>query len=181
MRMDTPDNDLAMAAAQGDRAAFSALITRHYDRIHSLSWRLTGSQAEAEDLTQDICMLLPRKLAGWRAEAKFTTWLYRVVVNAAHDRRRRAAVRSKAAEGWGDYEIARQDEISAGQDASRWLNEAMQSLPQDLRDTVALLLGEDLSQAEAADVLGLGLGTISWRMSEVKKRLKAFAAGEARA
>lgn len=179
--MQSPDETLAEAAKSGDRAAFAALLERHYPRILALGWRLTGSQPEAEDLAQDICEALPRKLLNWKHEARFTTWLYRVIVNAAHDRRRRAAVRSKAAEGWGDYEIARQDEISAGQDASRWLSEAMQSLPQDLRDTVALLLGEDLSQAEAADVLGLGLGTISWRMSEVKKRLKAFAAGEARA
>lgn len=181
MRMETPDNDLATAAAAGDRAAFSALISRHYDRIHGLCWRLTGAKAEAEDLTQDVCMALPRKLAGWRGEAKFTTWLYRVVVNAAHDRRRRQAVHARAASGWGDYELARQDEIEAGREAERWLYEAMRGLPGDLRDTVALLFGEDLSQAEAAEVLGIGEGTVSWRMSEVKKRLRAFAAREAKA
>ena len=58
MLMDTPDEMLATAAAQGDRAAFAVLVGRHYDRIHGLAWRLTGAKAEAEDLTQDIFPLL---------------------------------------------------------------------------------------------------------------------------
>lgn len=180
MRMETSDEALALAAAGGDRAAFGALVGRHYDRIAALSWRLTGSRAEAEDLTQDICVVLPRKLAGWRAEAKFTTWLYRVVVNAAHDRRRRQSVRDRAALGWGDWEIARQDEIATEREAQDWLMQAMAQLPEDLRDTVALVLGEEMTQSEAASVLGLSEGTVAWRMSEVKKHLRKMAAEEAK-
>ena len=180
MLMDTADETLALAAAQGDRAAFATLIARHYDRIHGLAWRLTGSKAEAEDLTQDICAALPAKLQGWRAEARFTTWLYRVVVNAAHDLRRRQATRSRAAQGWGDWEIARQDEIATQAQALDWLTASMQRLSPELRDTVALVLGEEMTQAEAGAVLGLSEGTIAWRMSEVKKRLKAMAAEEAK-
>ena len=67
MLMETPDETLALAAAGGDRAAFAALVTRHYDRIFALGWRLTGSKAEAEDLAQDICAALPHRLRGWRA------------------------------------------------------------------------------------------------------------------
>ena len=179
MRMETPDETLALAAAGGDRAAFAALVTRHYDRIHALAWRLTGSAADAQDLTQDICAALPAKLAGWRAEARFTTWLYRVVMNAAHDLRRRQMTRSRAADGWGDWEIARQDEASAEREARLWLEDAMARLGPDLRDTVALVLGEELTQVEAAKVLGVSEGTVAWRMSEVKKRLRRMAQEEA--
>ena len=176
--METSDEALALASALGDREAFSALIARHYDRICGLSFRLTGSRPEAEDLTQDICVSLPAKLGSYRREARFTTWLYRVTVNAAHDRRRRAATRTKAADGWGNWELSRQAEIEEGRAAEVWLAETMQSLSPELRDTVALTLGEDLSQAEAAEVLGVSEGTVAWRMSEVKKRLRALARAE---
>jgi RNA polymerase sigma-70 factor (ECF subfamily) len=175
MRMQTPDEDLARAAADGDGEAFAALLARHYDRLFGLCFRLTGARAEAEDLTQDICLALPGKLAGFRAEARFTTWLYRVAVNAAHDRRRRAATRAKAAEGWGPWEEARQAEIAVAAAQRDWLSSAMARLKPDLRDTAVLLLGEDLTQAEAALVLGLSEGTVAWRMSEVKKALRRMA------
>ncbi len=181
MLMDTPDETLATDAANGDRAAFAALVMRHYDRIFGLSWRLTGTRDQAEDLAQDICASLPARLQGWRAEARFTTWLYRVVVNAAHDARRRAATRARASEGWGTWEIARQEQMSQDRAALDWLSQAMTHLSPELRDTVALVLGEELSQAEAGAVLGLSEGTIAWRMSEVKKRLRAYAAEEAKA
>ena len=180
MLMDTPDEMLATAAAEGDRAAFAVLVGRHYDRIHGLAWRLTGSKAEAEDLAQDICAALPSKLRNWRGEAKFTTWLYRVVVNAAHDLRRRQQTRHRASLGWGDWEIARQDEISAQAKAQDWLAQAMTQLSPELRDTVALVLGEEMTQAEAGVVLGVSEGTIAWRMSDVKKRLRAMAREDAK-
>jgi RNA polymerase sigma-70 factor, ECF subfamily len=178
MLMNTSDEDLALAAAGGDRDAFGALLSRHYDRVHGLAWRLTGSRADAQDLTQDICANLPARLRNWRGEARFSTWLYRVVVNAVHDMRRRQATRARASDGWGDWELARQDEIEAEREAHGWLTDAMTRLPPELRDTVALVLGEELTQAEAGVVLGLSEGTIAWRMSEVKKRLRAMAEQE---
>jgi RNA polymerase sigma-70 factor, ECF subfamily len=180
MLMETPDETLASTAATGDRDAFAALLARHYDRIFSLSYRLIGSRADAEDLTQDICLALPAKLHGWRGEARFSTWLYRVIVNAAHDRRRRHATHSRAAAGWGDWEIARQDAIETDRAAVDWLTQTMTRLSPDLRDTAALILGCDLTQAEAALILGLSEGTVAWRMSELKKRLRAIAAEEAK-
>jgi RNA polymerase sigma-70 factor (ECF subfamily) len=180
MLMETDDETLARAATGGDRTAFSLLLTRHYDRIFGLCYRLTGSRANAQDLTQDICAALPAKLAGWRGQARFTTWLYRVTVNAAHDQRRRAATRTRAAEGWGDWELARQDDIATQAEAMDWLTTAMQRLSPELRDTVALVLGEDLTQSQAGEILGVSEGTIAWRMSEVKKRLRAMAAEDAK-
>ncbi len=63
MRMITCDEDLARAAAGGDRDAFAALLARHYDALFRFCFRLTGGRAQAEDLTQDICLALPAKLA----------------------------------------------------------------------------------------------------------------------
>lgn len=173
--MESSDQSLAMAAAGGDRAAFAALLGRHYDRLFAFAVRILGDRAEAEDLTQDICLALPRKLRSFKGEARFTTWLYRVAVNAAHDRRRRAATHAKAATGWGDWELARRASDADTAEAVDWLGEAMAQLKPDLRDTAVLILAEALTQAEAATVLEVSEGTIAWRMSEVKKALRALA------
>ena len=177
MRMETTDEDLAFAAASGDGAAFASLLDRHYNRLFAFCFRLTGTRTEAEDLTQDICAALPAKLQSYQRRAKLTTWLYRVAVNAAHDRRRRIATYTKATTGWGNWEIDRN--AAAVEDAGKqdWLTTAMGCLNDDLRDTLALVL-DDMTHAQAADILGVSEGTISWRMSEAKKRLKEFKAKE---
>ncbi len=180
MRMDVSDEDLAISAARGDRAAFSALLDRCYDRMFHLAFRLTGSRAEAEDLTQDICAALPAKIARFDARARFTTWLYRVVVNAAHDRRRKQATHLRAADGWGIWELARREADAETAQRVDWLTDAMGSLADDLRDTLALVL-DDMTHAQAAEILGVSEGTISWRMSEVKRKLRARRAEEEQA
>ena len=177
MRMTASDEDLAKAASLGDGAAFASLLERHYDRLFRLCFRLTGVRAEAEDLTQDICAALPAKLRAFRGESKITTWLWRVAVNASHDRRRRRATYARASEGWGDWEIARQDAIAEGRDRADWLMEALARLPEDLRDTLAQVLDE-VSHSEAGAILGVSEGTVSWRVSEAKKRLRAMRAAE---
>ncbi len=168
--MQTDDDTLALAAAGGDAGAFATLIERQYDRLFRLCFRLTGSQAEAEDLTQDICAALPAKLQSYRGEARFTTWAYRLCVNAAHDRRRRAATHAKAADGWGDWELNRRAADEETEEALDWLTQAMRSLPDDLRDTLALVL-DDMTHKEAGDVLGISEGTVSWRISQARKHL----------
>lgn len=171
------DTELALAAAGGDHAAFAALLERHYDRLFGLCWRLTGQKAEAEDLTQDICAALPAKLMQFRAEAQFGTWLYRIAVNAAHDRRRRQASYGRATNGWGDWEIARQAEAAEEAAQLDWLTRAMGRLPEDLRDTLALVM-DGMTHAQTGEILGLSEGSVSWRISEAKKRLRALRAEE---
>lgn len=168
------DRDLARAAAEGDREAFAALLDLHYDRIFRLCFRLTGRREEAEDLTQDICLALPGKLRRFRGQARFTTWLYRIAVNAAHDRRRRDSSRTKAADGWGDWEVNRRATARDTAAELDWLQQSMGALPGDLRETVALTIDGEMTHAQAAEVLGVSEGTVSWRLSEVRKRLRAM-------
>ncbi len=171
--MNVSDEDLAEAAAGGDGTAFGLLLERCHDRLFALCFRLTGSRAEAEDLTQDICLALPGKLAGYQQRAKVTTWLYRVAVNAATDRRRRAASYTRATEGWGDWEVDRQASAVEASDSLDWLTRAMAGLTPTLRDTLALVL-DDLTHAEVAQIMDVSEGTISWRVAEAKKKLRAM-------
>ncbi len=178
MREKVSDDDLAKAAGRGDADAFSALLSRHYDRIYRVAYRVVGTAAEAEDITQDICVGLPKKLAGFQGRAKLTTWLHQITINAARDHLRRRATLDKAASGWGEVEIARRAEVAETAEAVDWLQTAMTALSPSLRETVALILGEDCTQAEAAEVLDVPEGTIAWRMAEVKKALAQMAAQE---
>lgn len=165
---------LATAAVQGDAKAFGLLIARHYDRIYRVAWRVLGAREAAEDMAQDVCAALPAKLSSFRADAKFSTWLYTVTMNAARDRLRRRATRARANEGWAETTKLAQAQAAEASADQEWLAEAMIALPEDLRETVALTLGEDLTHAEAAEALGVSQGTVSWRMSEVKRRLRAM-------
>ena len=176
--MTKDDEALALAASKGDSMAFETLLRRHYDRMFTLSWRLMGNYHEAQDLTQDLCLALPRKLAGWRGEAKFTTWLYRIVLNASHDRRRSAEARSRNHSQWGDWELARQASNAEAAEARDWMRLALATLAPDLRETAALILDAEMKQAQVAEILDIPAGTVAWRMSEVKRHLRLHAAQE---
>ena len=171
------DGALARRAVAGDRDAFAALLERHYERIYRVGARVLGDADEAADLAQDVCIALPARLASWRGESRFTTWLYRVVVNAARD-----ALRRKDARRRGERSFAETEALLRVADPSRtcessWLKRALGQLPEDLRMTVFLVLEEELRHAEAGEVLGVSESTVSWRMHEVRKRLRALAAG----
>lgn len=176
MRMATGDNELAERAAGGDRDAFRVLLERHYDRLYRLAYRFCGNHADAEDLAQEICLNMPAKLRSFRGDAKFTTWLYRVVVNAAQDLRRKQATAQRIGEAFAEV----QDLTRAGeqQTASNmaWVYESLAAMSEDLHATALLVLAEGLSHAEAADVLEVKEGTISWRMREIREQLKSLLA-----
>ncbi|MEM8789839.1 MAG: RNA polymerase sigma factor [Pseudomonadota bacterium] len=176
--MTASDDQLVCGARGGDAAAFAALVERHYDRIYRIGYRVLGRRAEAEDLAQDICAALPRKLAAYRGDARFTTWLHSVVVNGARDRLRRQTTQARAADGWAEIQALRGAAAADLADDRAWLTAALRSLDPALRETVALVLGEDMNHAEAARALGISEGTVSWRLSEVRKRLRALAEEE---
>ena len=170
-RAGEPDGNLVAAAAAGDRAALEALLRRHYDRIHGLAWRLTGSRADAEDIAQEVCCALVEKIGSYRGEAKFTTWLTGITFNAARDFRRRR--RSLAGLTEKLAVLAGLADAPDGRDAydAVWLKSAVARLKPALRDTVVLIAGEQLTHAEAAEVLGIAEATVAWRMHEVRRLL----------
>ena len=76
-----PDEELARLAANGDAAAFDEIYMRHRRFVYSLAVRMTGNQADAEDLTQESFVSVLRRVGSFRGEASFTTWLYRLPSN----------------------------------------------------------------------------------------------------
>jgi RNA polymerase sigma factor (sigma-70 family) len=166
-----PDRDLVERAAAGDRDAFEALLRQHYDRIHRIAWRSTGSRSHAEDIAQDVCCTLVEKIATFKGEARFTTWLTGIVVNACRDHRRRGLTLMRLRERLSV--LAGLAPRPDGRNAYRqsWLASELARLDPVLRDTVILVVGEDLTHAEAARALGVAESTVSWRMHEARRQL----------
>ena len=171
------DSTLIAAAVAGDRDAFAALLERHYDRIHGLAWQLTGSRADADDVAQDVCCILVEKLPRYRREGKFTTWLHGITFNACRDLRRRR--RSLGAFTDRLAVLVGIAEQAAGPDPydAVWLNSAIARLRPALRDTAVLVAGQQLTHAEASEILGIAEATVAWRMHEVRRILSAGGAG----
>lgn len=175
-RMD--DSQLVRLACEGDRGAFSVLLERHYTRIFRMAVRLLGDIDDAEELAQDVCVALVAKLPSYRGESRFTTWLYRVVVNAAHDAMRRNHARCRKQRDYVEVRALERDGHAVTAEDSVWLRWALDQLSDEMRATVVLVIDEGLPHAEAGEVLGVSESTVSWRMYEVRRRLRALAADD---
>lgn len=168
-----PDADLLVAAIAGNRDAFADLLRRHYDRIHGLAWQLLGSRADADDIAQDVCCALVEKLGSFRGEAKFTTWLCGITFNACADFRRKRRSFMGVAEKLAV--LAGLTPAPDGRDLydAIWLESAIARLKPVYRETAVLVVGQQLTHAEAAAILSVAEATISWRMSEIRRLLSA--------
>ncbi len=179
MRMMTDDDQLAVRAGAGDAQAFRVLLERHYDRIYRLAFRFFGRREDAEDIAQDICLALPKKLKTFAGKARFTTWLYQVVINQCRDQLRRHSSRQALNEAYSEAAELQKAGDQARREQVAWLYETLQRLGPDLRETAILVLGEEFTHAQAGEVLGIKEATVSWRMHEIRKQLKVLAiAGE---
>ena len=176
---ETSDKALARLAAKGDGDAFRQLLERHYDTIFRVAFRFCGHREEAEDIAQDVCVSLPAKIKTFKGDSAFTTWLYRVVVNRVKDWKRKQATSERIHNEYGDIETLRRGEAANAERESRWLNEVMSRLSDDLQETAALVVGEGMNHREAAEILDLKESTVSWRMGELKKALRKLAKEEA--
>ena len=174
---ETSDATLVEQAAQGDRDAFAALLARHYPFIFRVAYKWCRNVGEAEDHAQDVCVKLGKAIRSFDGRSAFTSWLYRVTLNTVRDAAKSRARREKRA---ADFAImaetqAQAADCNAPADA---LWDAVDRLPDAERDAVLLVYSEGLSHAEAAGVLGCAEGTIAWRISKAKGRLKTLLEGE---
>lgn len=175
MTVMSDDNELVKRALEGDRRAFAVLVERHYDLIYRLAFKVVRERADAEDIAQDVCVSLARRLESFGGRSRLTTWLYQVTLNAARDFLRRKATIGRLQSDFAEQaEMDRADEAERQRD-SDWAYEAIATLKEDLRETALLVVSEGLNHAEAGEVLGIREATISWRMMKVRNHLKDLA------
>ena len=145
------------ACRRGDREGFRALYDAYRDRVYSIALRFFhGDTATAADVTQDVFIKLMSNIAGFRGDAGFSTWLYRLVVNACLDRTRTALAREVptapnvldaiVTEGTHEREFARREAASS-------VRQAVSSLPAKLRLAILLRYFDGLSYEEMAAVM----------------------------
>jgi RNA polymerase sigma-70 factor (ECF subfamily) len=126
-------------------------------------------------VAQEVCIRLVQRIASFRGDSRFSTWLYQLVLNACRDHKRRQGRVREMQQGFAAVQADDHADWADTDAKLRWLYLALDRLKPDLKETALLILAEDVTQDDAATILGISAGTVAWRMSEVKKRLRAMA------
>ena len=172
-RMADADAELVLQTQKGSPAAFEELVRNHQRMIHSLTFRMTGSLADAEDLAQESFLRAYEQIGTFRGTAKFSTWLYRIAVNTCLNWRQSEARRFQLYSHAAEEISARHDneENSSGDQANE-VQAALLKLPAKQRAAIVLTIYDGMNHAEAAQVLGCSETTVSWRVFAAKRKLK---------
>ncbi len=169
--MTRPSDDTALikSTIDGDAQAFSQLVTRHYDMMFRVAFKWCRNRADAEDITQESCMRLARGIRSYKGEAAFTSWLYRLVVNAAIDWQRRQP-KTVSEDGMERPEgVSAETKLYAREVLAR-----IDRLPEKEKTALVLVMAEGLTHAEAAVIMDVKESTVSWYIHEARKTLGAW-------
>jgi RNA polymerase sigma-70 factor, ECF subfamily len=177
----TVDSELAARAAAGDGSAFHALVERHRAMVYRLAYQFAGNHYDAEDIAQDVFIKVFRSLDRFRYDAQLTSWLYRIVMNACIDHKRR-----HAPAGWAPFtedaelRMANTPEEGPGPEDQAYggqLGDVLQTeiarLPAGQRLVFTMRHHEGLKLSEIADALGLAEGTVKRQLHAAVHRLRA--------
>ena len=169
------DESLMVRVQRGDHQAFATLVRRHTQRFYAGAYRVSGNMFEAEDIVQDAFLKLWDRPQVWDKNrgAKFTTWFYRVVMNLAIDRKRRA--RPQAGADVLDVlpdGAKRADQAMIDTQEQEILESAIQNLPDRQKAALNLCFYEGLSNREAADILGVGVKALESLLIRAKAGLR---------
>jgi RNA polymerase sigma-70 factor (ECF subfamily) len=158
------DRELVRAHLRGDRTAFAALVERHQRRVYNVAYGMLGRPEDAADAAQDVFLACLRKLAGYRGDAAFTTWLHRVTVNTCHDALRKRAREQPAREGDPDPPEEMAPDPADAAVASADVRRALAAVPEEFRAAVVLHDLRGLPYEEVAEILGAPVGTVKSRI-----------------
>lgn len=174
------DAQLVDRCLNGQETAWEDLVKTHTRRVYAICYRFTNSDSEAQDLTQDVFMRVFRNLKSFRAgEGSFAVWLTRLTRNLLIDHYRRTRL-DRATDSLEDQApmleektamMSRTDGMLAGREASEVLQQALQKLSPELRETVILRDLEELDYKEIAQVLNVPEGTVKSRLNRGRAEL----------
>ncbi|MDX6202289.1 MAG: polymerase sigma-70 factor, subfamily [Frankiales bacterium] len=167
---DALDRALLDRHVGGDSAAFSELVRRHQDRLWAVAIRTLGDREEAADAVQDALLSAYRAAGSYRGEAKVSTWLHRIVVNACLDRARRQQSRPTVPLPDDDRHLAAGDAL-ANRELATDLGRALAELPMEQRMAIVLVDAQGYPVDEVARLLSVPVGTVKSRCSRGRARL----------
>lgn len=163
---DPSDEALLAAHLRGDPRAFGQLVTRHERRVYGLCLRILGNREDAEDAAQETFLAALRKAATFRQAAAFTTWLYRVAVNAATDQARRRGRARLSSLDPEDVGLAADPGADPGELVANavTVQAALAQVPEEYRVAVVVCDLYRVPYAEAAQILEVPVGTVKSRV-----------------
>ena len=174
------DIELVHKVKNGDRDALELLFEKHYLSVYRLSYRWCGVRENAEDITQDVFVKLVQKLHTFNQKASFRTWLYRITINTAKDYHRKNTKKYTVESSFDDDNV--QDNLKTQEDriAAKQFYKMIHQLPDKQKESILLVFAEGLSHKDAARVLNCMETTISWRIFQARKTLKASMGNESK-
>lgn len=165
---------LVRRAQNGDAAAFAELIEDQYDRIYRTAWRWCGNGHDAEDIAQDVCVRLGQALASFDGRSAFSSWVYRITLNMVRDWQRAGRRRGAHVDAYAEITPTEAPPTQEDATTSSQLWSAVRRLPDKQRDAVLLVYAEEMSHAQAAEIMGIKEATVSFHVHEARKTLRGL-------
>lgn len=184
-----PDAELVRSCQEQDptrlEGDFRVLYDRYKDRVYNVCYRTTGNPTDALDASQETFGILFRRIGEFRFQSRFSSWVYRIAVNASIDLRRRARTRrfasldafreSKPQNGFRleicDEGIEMPSEAASRRELEEEIQRAIGRLSDKLRTIIVLRYNQNLSYEEVAETLQISLGTVKSRLSRAREAL----------
>jgi len=171
-----------------DERAFSELVRNYERRVFGLVFRMLGSRAEAEDLTQEVFVQVFKAIGSFRGESKLSTWIYRIAVNLCKNRTKYLRVRHAGEQDQIDdmaerlqpsearhanvAQVDRPDEAVAGRQVEEIVRQAIGEVDEGFRECLILCDVEELSYEEIAEITQLPVGTVKSRIFRARAQLR---------
>ncbi len=178
--VEADDAALVRASQRGDRDAFGVLVSRYASSVLSITSRMLGPAADAEDVAQETFVAAYRALAGFQHDAKFSTWLYRIAVNKCHDALRARRPGDVSMDG-NDDDTGRPSHEVVDEQTPHWeleqvelaweLDQAIDALPAVYRESFVLRHIEGVGYDEMSEILGVNRDALKMRVYKARTLL----------
>ncbi len=179
-----PDAALVARIQARDSAAFEELYGRYKIKVYNTAYRITGNAADAADVTQEVFVHIYKKIGLFEFRSSFSTWVYRMSVNASIDRYRKITrhpttstddedfQETREFRGLADQKTPAADQETAKREFDAQIQKAVGLLPVKLRAVVVLRYIQDLSYQEVAHALSCSQGTVKSRLNRAHEKLR---------
>ncbi|MBX3587133.1 MAG: RNA polymerase sigma factor [Ramlibacter sp.] len=177
---DDPDAELLARVGRGEPRAMQELVTRKLPRVLALAVRLLGRRSEAEEVSQEAFVRVWKQAASWQpGQARFDTWLHRVVLNLCYDRLRARHDEPAADDSPepADPGPAPDESLQAAQ-RSRQVAAALAALPARQREALVLQYYQEFSNGEAAMLMGISIEALESLLARARRALRARLLGD---
>ena len=174
------EKELITKSQDGDVAAFEALIAAYQKQIYNIAYRLIGNYHDASDMTQETIIKIYRSIRGYRGDAAFSTWIYRITVNTCRDelskRQRKKenlcdGEEGEVFNGLVDYSSIPENIIEQER-VKQYLEDLILSLSSEYRIVIVLREISGFSYQEIADYLNISIGTVKSRINRARRCLQ---------